>query len=1194
MKNRLLNRVIYMTKLFTYAFVIQGLTMSFLMAENGKAQNKSIEEVMVRIPLIEVSVEEVFSKLEKSTEYNFVYTNRDIADIEKVTINGDNQSVYDVLLLISQQTKLQFKQVNKNIHVKKAQANSGIKEPVSIVVEDFVIRGKVTDQNDEPLPGASLLVEGTTIGTISDIDGNYSFSVPDNAQVLIVSYIGYVQQRININGSTSINVKLVEDLSQLGEVVVTAFGLQREERSLGIAVGKVDNKQISQNPQLNVANSLAGRVSGVQVDESGGPSGSSRVIIRGFSSLGGNNQPLYVVDGIPIDNSSRVTAGYWGGRDGGDGIQNINPNDIQEISVLKGPNAAALYGERGANGVILITTKSGSSRQGIGVEVNSNVRMGRPMIWPDFQNQFGEGANGDHRFYTDGQGNIVPAAQAQGQAGLTGIVSTIRNGPQHPKTWGPALNGQPVYQWDGQLLPFSPQPNNVRNFFQDEVTFDNSVSLGGGNDVTNFRLSLGNVNNKGMVPTNTLNRNTVSLRAVHKLNDRFTIEGKVNFVEQKANNRPGLSDDQRNIYYQFRGMPRNTYFESLQRYELSEQDLNNPNALQGYLAGQRVEGWSRHWTNGTHTENPYWVINNINNNDSRQRVMGFLDLKYKFADWLSANLKAGTDFYTDNRHTHDAVGTRVNQIGGFSEITQQFREDNVQFLLMGTKRINPDFEVSVNVGGNYMRSDFQNTGFSGSRLSVPGLYVINNMAVQNPQYSISQREIQSVFAFGQFNFKDYWYVDWTVRNDWSSTLPKANQSFMYPSLSSNFVWSDALNIDSRVLSFASVRASWAQAGNSADPYRTVGTYSLQNFPLGGRPGATFQGTIPNTDLKAELTTSLEIGTDFRLFDGRVRFDATYYKSVTENQILNIQVAPSSGFGTRAVNAGEIQNSGLEMMLNAMVFERGDFTWNASINWARNRNQVVSLVEGIERYQLGNARNVAVFADPGQPFGAIYTRVGRWVRDDEGNRIIDPSNGLPVKELGQFRIGNAMPKWTGGISNTFTYKNFSLFALVDMRYGGDIFSISNVYEALYGVTNRTVPGRDGTYVAEGVIGSQNAEGVWTSTGTPNTMQIQGETYWSHVVPQQAAAIGEEMLNSATFVKLRELRLGFDFPASITRKLGVNQLNLSAVGQNLFYFTRHTDGFSPESAAFNLGQAGIGIESFSWPQMRSMGFNLRLVF
>ncbi|MEX2593331.1 MAG: hypothetical protein WD426_11185 [Anditalea sp.] len=640
-------------------------------------------------------------------------------------------------------------------------------------------------------------------------------------------------------------------------------------------------------------------------------------------------------------------------------------------------------------------------------------------------------------------------------------------------------------------------------------------------------------------------------------------------------------------------MPRNTRLSSLDQYQLSPSDLTKPNAYHGYSGGILQPNFTRHWSNATHTEQPNWIINNTINEDERERIMGYIRAQYQFTDWLSLSARAGTDFYTDRRHMHDAIGTRVNQIGGLNENVHRFREDNMEVLLSADRTITQDLSISASIGGNYMRDFFNNIGYNGSRISVPGLYVISNTQVQNPEYGLQEREIQSVFAFGQFNWKNFWYIDWTVRNDWSSTLPVENNSFLYPSLSSNFVWSDAFEISNELLSYGSLRASWAQAGSSGDPYLLTGTYSLTLNPQLGQPGAQFTNTIPFNDLKNELTTSLEFGTDLRFLEGKIRLDVTYYHASTKNQILNIAVAPSAGYSSKSVNAGEIQNSGLELMLNASPISNSNLFWDISLNFARNRNKVISLTEGVDRFLLGNARNVNVFADPGQPYGAIYTPNARWLRDDQGNRLIGP-DGLPIKERGEFLIGNAMPNWVGGISNTLTYKGISLSALIDVRNGGDLFSLSNVYEAIYGTTKATLQGRDGTYVAEGVMAEQNTEGEWISTGQPNNLQIQAEDYWNHVVPGEGNAVSEEFLNSATFMKMREMRLAYSFPISITDRLGVNQLTLALIGQNLFYFIRNTDGFSPEAANFNAGVSSFGIEAMSWPSMRTLGFSLQVGF
>jgi len=1053
------------------------------------------------------------------------------------------------------------------------------------------VRGTVVDaRTGEVLPGVTVVVIGTNIGTTTNIDGNYELDVPDDAEALVFSYVGYLSREVAIEGRTEINVELQADIIAMDEAVVTAFGLQREQRSITSSIGQVSAEDISQGQDISVANSLAGRVSGVQVQSAGsGTGGSSRVIIRGFSSLGGNNQPLYVVDGVPIDNSNRGSAGRWGGYDRGDGIQNINPNDIEDISVLKGPSAASLYGQRGANGVVLITTKSGQADGVISVELNSSVTVGSPAIWPDFQNEYGLGSDGQHRFFRDDSGNLRSRTEwnTAGQPNWTPQITTSADGPQHPKSWGPAMDGSEVYYWDGQQVEFSPRPDNVTDFFRNQLTVDNTVSVSGGSESTTFRLSVSDMQNQGILPTNELTRRGVTLRGSHQISERFSAEGRVNYVRQEAFNRAALADDQENVFYQFRGMPRNTIGSDLENYTIG---LNEN--IVGYSSDIMQEGFPRHWTNATHTEQPYWIINNVINEDSRERVMGFVSLNYELTDWLGVQVRAQTDFYTDQRHNHAAIGTRTpgQGTGTLSEQVHRFREDNVEFLLSGTQNITEDLILNANLGGNYKRDFFNNINFSGQQLAVADLYVISNAQIQNTGYDLAETEIQSIYAFGQFNWQDILYLDWSARNDWASTLPTDNNSVLYPSFGLNFVFSDAFDLPN-LITFGSVRGSWAQAGNSGDPYQLTGNYSLTANPHLGQPGATFQNNIPFTDLQNELTTSTEVGTDLRFLDGRLRVDAGWYWSSTENQILNIAVSSATGFFNKSVNAGEIKNNGFELMIEASPIIGTDFNWNMAINYGRNKNEVVELIEGVDRFLLGDARNVAVYADPGQPYGAIYTTSARYVRDDNGNRLID-QDGLPVRENGEFRIGNAMPDWTGGISNTFSYKDFSLSTMIDMQKGGDIFSISNMYEAIYGTTKATVEGRDGTYIAEGVSATQDANGNWTSIGQENTVQVRAEDYWNRVVPDQGSAVTEEFLNDASYIKMREMRLGYNVPVSVTQRLGISQLRVSVIGKNLFYLLRRTDGFSPESHNRNVGSSSLGMEDNSWPTLRSFVFNVNI--
>ena len=1059
------------------------------------------------------------------------------------------------------------------------------------------VSGVVTGSDEnEPVPGVNVLLQGTTGGTVTNIEGRYSISVPNDEAVLVFSSVGYETQTVTVGNQSTLNVTLSSDLKQLNEVVVTALGIEREKKALGYSVEEIQGEALTEAREVNVANSLMGKVAGVQVNKSSsGVTGSTRVIIRGNSSLAGDNQPLYVVDGIPIDNSNRGAAGRWGGRDYGDGISNINPDDIETISVLKGPNAAALYGQRGANGVILITTKTGKSRKGIGVSLNTNLMIGNPLVLPDFQNQYGQGRGGNFKHYRRNSDDEVftrddALALDPALSGFTPQLSTLNDGVEGPVSWGAPMNGQNAYTWYGELLPYSPQPDNMRDFFDTETSLTNTLSLNGGNETTTFYFSASNLTYNGMLPTNDLTRNNITLRGTHQVNDKITIDAKVNYINQESQNRPGLSDAQENVAYALRYMPRNIRIQNLQKYEYTQSDFENLSDLQ-VPPGQQVEGWERHWSSGTFTMNPYWAINNARNEDSRERIIGLVRANFEITDWLSISGRAGTDFYTEQRFEYRALGTRVTQQGNISENVFRVKENNFDVLASAQKTFG-DFDLSINLGAQRQYQFFRQVGYNGGQFNVPDLFVIGNTNNNNPTFGLSESAINSVYAFGQVGYKNILFLDWTARNDWSSNLAKENMSFFYPSLSGSFVWTDAFNLDSKVFSFGKLRASWAQAGASGNPYQIFGTYSLRNIPHDGQPLAGFTNTLPPLDLQNELTTSFEIGTDLRLFNNRIGLDFTYYTASTINQILSISVAPTSGFNSRRVNAGEIRNYGIELLLSATPIELDNgFSWDVSFNYASNNNEVVELVEGVETFQLGDDRNIRLFAEPGQPYAQIYTDVGRQLRDGNGNVLV-AADGLPIIESGLFPIGNALPDWFGGFTNNLRFKNLSLSATLDIRQGGDIFSMSNVYEAIHGTTKRTLPGREGDLVVEGIVAEQNDAGEWVSTGQTNTTQVRAEDYWNRVVPGSRGAVGELFMNDGSFIALREVNLAFRLPASILENTPFRSASISLVGRNLGYLQRNTDGFSPEAANFNVANNSLGMESASFPMSRQFGFNLNL--
>ena len=1054
----------------------------------------------------------------------------------------------------------------------------------------------ISEEENTPIPGVNVLLQETTTGTVTDIDGNYSLTYSAEASNLVFSSVGFQTQVVEINGRSTVNISLAPNLTELGEVVVTALGIEREKKALGYSVEEIDGEKLTQAREVNVTNSLMGRVAGVQVSKaSGGVTGSSRVVIRGNSSLAGGNQPLYVVDGIPINNENYGSAGRWGGRDYGDGVSNVNPDDIKSISVLKGPNAAALYGQRGANGVILITTKSGQERKGVGVSFNSNLMVGTPLVLPDFQNQYGQGRLGTFKHYRrDADGEVLTRENALAESaslgGFTPQLSTLNDGVEGPVSWGAPMNGQPAYTWYGDLLPFSPQPDNMRDFFDTETSLSNTISLNGGNETTTYYFSASNLTYRGLLPTNTLNRNNLTLRATHKITSKINIDTKVSYINQKSANRPSLSDAQQNVAYSMRYMPRNIRESSMEKYAYTLDDFPKLSDLQ-VPPGQQVEGWERHWSSGTFTSNPYWTINNMPNEDSRERIIGLVRANYEVTDWLTLSGRAGTDFYTEQRLEYRALGTRVAPQGDIQERVFRVKENNFDVLATAAKTYGV-LDVSLSVGAQRQYQFFREVGYDGSQFNVPDLFVVGNTNNNNPRFDLRETAINSVYAFGQFGYKNIFFLDWTARNDWSSNLARDNMSFFYPSLSASIIWTDAFEVNSNVLSFGKVRASWAQAGASGDPYQIFGTYGLRNIPHNGQPLASFTNTLPPLDLQNELTTSFEVGTDLRLFNNRFGVDFTYYNASTTNQILSISVAPTSGFDNRRVNAGEIRNYGIELLLTATPVELANgFGWDMSFNFAKNNSEVVELVEGVETFQLGTDRNVRLFAEPGQPYAQIYTDVGRLLRDDNGNALVD-ADGLPIIEQGLFPIGNALPNWFGGFTNNFRYKNLSLSATLDIRQGGDIFSMSNVYEAIHGTSQRTLAGREGDLVVPGLVAEQNEQEEWVSTGQENTTAVRAEDYWNRVAAGSRSAVGELFINDASFVALREVNLSFGLPAKLLENTPFRTASIALVGRNLGYLQRHTDGFSPEAAAFNVDNNSLGLESASFPMTRQFGFNLNL--
>jgi outer membrane receptor protein involved in Fe transport len=755
------------------------------------------------------------------------------------------------------------------------------------------------------------------------------------------------------------------------------------------------------------------------------------------------------------------------------------------------------------------------------------------------------------------------------------------------------MEGQEYEDMYGHVLNFNPQPNTY-DFFNPEKTFTNNLSIDGGTDKMNYRFSASNVHNDGYVPMNTMDRNTFNLKVNSEITSKLHFESMVNYVNQKVVNRARLSDANDNPAYLFISMPRSLSLESLQQYTWTKEEISRQ---LGFSSSSLFEGLEKTYATNSSTANPYWTINQQYNEDERDRVIGFFKLSYELTPWLKVIAKTGTDFYYDKRLFQRNEGTysSTNKNGDFQEHSTIVRETNSDILFTSNFRVAEDFQISLNAGGNRQKFSSRRVGHAGKEFIVPDLHVINNIKTLSYIFGLTESAINSIYGSGQVGYKSYLFVDFSGRNDWSSTLPIKNSSFFYPSVGVSFIANEALNIKNSWLDFLKVRASVAQAGSSGDPYALVGTYSLDGNKLNGIALGSYTSTVVDPNLKNELTTSYEGGLDLNVLNNRLRFDITLYKASTKNQILSISLPSSTSFSTRTINAGEIQNKGIEFMVaGTPVKTKNGFTWESSFNFSRNRNMVVELVDGVDAYILAQDRGVNVVAEPGKPFGEIWGVKYAWIRDDQGNRLIDPATGLPLRSSGfeTTNLGSALPDWLGGFSNTFSFRNIRLSGLIDISQGGKVFSQSMREEILYGTTNKTVPGRDGTYVAEGMLAELDGNGNYVSTGVKNTMQVTSQAYWNVVAGDKENFVSEEMINDLSYVAMREINLSYTIPASIIKRTFVKSISVGAYGRNLFYFQRKTDGFSPESSSFNVQNTSLGLESTSFPLMRTIGCRISI--
>ena len=1016
------------------------------------------------------------------------------------------------------------------------------------------LKGKVTEENDAPLPGVTVMVKGTSNGTITNFDGEYALKDVKEGDVLVFSFIGMLTQEIAYTGQANLNVNMETDTQNLDEVVVTALGIKREKKAITYSAQNVSADELSEARSLNVANSLSGKVAGLSFSTTGGGVGSSsRITLRGNRSLTGNNQPLIVIDGVPMDNNVASTpSADIGGITSSDGISNINPDDIESISVLKGASAAALYGTRASNGVIIISTKKGSVSERAQISVSSNVMFSKAYDLLNQQNVYGQGS--------------------------TGVYD-----PTSRLSWGPKMTGQSIAAWQLSFNPeyggpstysMTPQPDNSMNFFETGFNMANSFTASIGNEKTQGYFSYTNTKANGIVKGNELNRHNLNLRLTSQLSKKLSLDTKTNFISQKIDNplNTGESSVGEAVYTMIRSMP----FDQYKEYEYTD------------AAGQLQYNYPAPDNIGGVGGNPYWYALRKARIDERNRFIGFASLKYDFTDNLSLMIRSGIDQATNKTNISNSASLSVigNDYGSYSETIGETLELNSDFLLSYNKAFG-DIHLNANVGGNalYQKRSGLN---SGGILSRRNFFAISNLSQIGSTSDFYKKRINSLYSFAQIGYKEYLFLDLTARNDWSSTLPSDNRSYFYPSVGLTSVFTDMFDIKSDVLTFLKARASYAKVGNDTDPYRLSEELLYYGFNGGVVQSSTIKS---NNQLKPEISTSQEIGVDARFFDNKIGLDFTWFKTNTTNQIFTINTPESSGYAKEVVNGGEIENKGIELVLNALILERGDFRWDLTANYSTYQTKVLNIMDDRDELSIvtGYERLAQTIVKKGGNYGDLYIK--GFARTDDGQVIVNAETGLPEFTSGfDILAGNFNPDWTGGIQNKLTYKNLSLSFLIDVRMGGKVISYTQARMAGAGVSDITLAGRENGFVVDGVNVTRDGAGNITSTSTNNT-SVLAEDYWTQVASRDPRS-AEDFVFDATNIRLRELVLGYSLPKSALKNTPLAGVNLSFVGRNLFFITNKAKYFDPEQG---VGVGNLqGIESFNIPSTRDFGFNVKLDF
>ena len=1125
------------------------ILITFFLTLQGFAITNSTKESQISLNLKDATITEFFKVIEQKTAFTFVFDEKISGTSQRITIFAEKESLDNILLKISERTGLSFKKINNTIIVTK---NARVQ---------MTVRGKVLDESDFPMPGVTVLEKGTHTSTLTDMEGNFNFAVSNSSAVLTVSYLGYLSQDVAASNSF-LTITMKVSTSELNEVVVTALGIKREEKRLGFSQQTIKSESLSQARSNNWSSALKGKVAGLSITSAGsGPINSQQITLRGNRSLSPKgNYALIVVDGVPV-NAEMTTSGsssaYMGEDspiDYGNGISDLNLDDIESVTVLKGAGATALYGSRAANGALILTTKSGKKNKGLGISYSTSATFDKIQRWPDYQYKYGQGTGNS----PDAQGNQYYSYGNSADGTSTSGTSSA---------WGPAFTGQNFYQYDpavqGQSanrVPWTSYRDNRKDFWNTGITLNNNISIQGGDEKGSMRLSLGRQKNEWIMPNTGFDRVTAAINANYQVSDKIKLGTTVNYNTRNSDNLPSTGYNNGSI----------AYFMIFQQPNI-DLDWYRPIWEKGKEQIQQLHPFS------SFIDNPYLIAYEATNTLNSDQIVGNIFANIKLSSNLDLMLRSALNTYNQTREQKRPYS--INRYAkGFYERQDVYKQEiNTDFLLSYKKNFGSKFALAASAGGNAMSYKYRRTEAEVTGLVVPGVYKLSNGS-SAPILTLGDayKKMNSLYGLVSLSYGEMLFVDVTGRNDWTSTLPVENNSFFYPSVNTSLIISEMAALP-KAIDFLKYRFSYAQVGNDTEPYKTQKYYGQSAFPS----SAQTLTVLYNDHFKPEITTSFETGFEIRMLHNRLTLDATVYESSTKNQIIDIPMDFSTGYSGAVLNGGEVRNRGIELTVGGKFIDHKNFKWNANLNWSRNWNKVMELAEGIDGQQIiGTGGTASIIAKVGGTTSAIYGF--GFVRSPDGQIVYDNA-GLPAYPEQIQYIGDASPDWKAGLTNTFMIGNFTMNVTIDGQYGGMLYSMTHHKLAEQGKLNSTEMGRaDGFIIGDGVI--QNADGSYA----PNTKKVATADWY---VRYYRRANIESNSFDASYAKLREISLQYAMPKRWIKNTGLQSVQFSIFARDLAVISDFPI-YDPETAALNGDTILPGVETGQMPSPTTYGFNLSL--